>query len=488
MSAFSECLNQIKDRRNLTSADIAHMCQLDTTVVYKWIKGDHLPQNDNVIEKIADKLYLSSLEKQNLQQTYEKSLLGEEKFDCFQKIIEILELLHQRGQEYNSVNTIGNVVDSIHMKPLPEFIELNNKLEILQWIQDVLTYLMTKEEKNLYLRLQTIHQDVIMLLKMFCSRVEHTNIEEIVCFANESYGSTVYNLDIIKGLINMLVQKHPMQIYCQVEGEQERSFLDNWILSDEFFMEFSNDFSYGMLTTNPKMIAYYRKCYEDIKKDSQELGKKWCDTPESYLLSMDSDQVYFSCIEYMPCLGNCLTEEILEAHILPELPGREALIHKILQYNKVISSNRANGDNSFFSMEGLIEFMETGVFEVFPYEVYQRPNTYWCCKILENMIYFLENDLMSYHMVKEGQLPLLKGVYIELVEYENHDVEHLVIDIHFKEGKKERFEVYSLEIKKLFKEFFVFMGKNHHYVYDKEETLARLKEVLEEYRGKVDDL
>lgn len=43
-------------------------------------------------------------------------------------------------------------------------------------------------------------------------------------------------------------------------------------------------------------------------------------------------------------------------------------------------------------------------------------------------------------------LPILKEVYIEQTK---GDTEHLAIDIHFNEGKKERFEIYSEKIKRI---------------------------------------
>lgn len=40
MSVFSEYLTNIKSKRNLNSADIAEICDLDTTSVFRWIKGE----------------------------------------------------------------------------------------------------------------------------------------------------------------------------------------------------------------------------------------------------------------------------------------------------------------------------------------------------------------------------------------------------------------------------------------------------------------
>lgn len=484
MSAFSECFNLIKERRNLNSAQVAEICNIDTSVVYKWSKGGHAPKKWAIVESMVEKLHLSNDEKRDLQHAYEKTILGDEKYHSYQKIIEILDTLHKRGQEYNSQKYGKNVFDDVILGTLPEYGEFSNKLEIMQCIQNALVYISGKDKKKIYLKIQPLHQNIIMMLRMFCVNVEECELEEIAYFVNESYGSTVYNLDVLKGLIDLLVQKHPIQIYCREESKEENHVLDNWIITDEFAIEFADDFSYGMITTNSNWIAHFQKNYEEIKNNSQVLGKKRCTTPEEYLLSITEEMELLGAMEHMPCLGNCLTKEILEQHILPDIPGREELMAMILSYGQSLESKKIKNGRSFFFREGLIEFMETGIFEVFPYGVYQPPGYESCCDILQNGIEFAKKGLMNYQMVREGQLPSMKDIYIEQVY---GDVEHLVIDIHFDHGRKERFEIFSEVIKKEFESFFEFL-QDSAYLYSVEETVEQMQEIVEAYRRKAREL
>lgn len=480
MSVFSTCFNRIKERRNLNASEIAKLCDFDVTIVYKWAKGIHTPRNWNTLEIMCEKLHLSATEKKELQCAYERTILGEEKYASYQKIIEILECLQNRGREYNSQGMAIEIVENIHLKPLPEFVEYNNELEIMNCIQNVLTYLTMKNEREMFLKIQPLHQNVVMLIRMFCNRVDNCSLEEIVIFSDECYGSVLYNLDIIKGLLNLLIQKHPIQIYGREEYGQEGKILDNWIITDDFVVEFADDFSYGMITTHPAWVAHFKKQYEKIKRSSRILGKKECKIPEDFLINPNESLELIEAIEYMPCIGACLTKEILEQHIFEELSEREKLMDSILLYGHAANSGMVK-TRSFFFREGLIEFMETGNIEVFPYEVYYPIKYKACCDIIQNGINYSKKGLMDYQMIRDGQLSSLKGIYVEQTK---GNEKHLVIDFHFDEGKKERFRIYSEEIRKEFEGFFEFLSDSA-YVYSVEETAKQMQEIVDEYRRKV---
>jgi hypothetical protein len=78
--------------------------------------------------------------------------------------------------------------------------------------------------------------------------------------------------------------------------------------------------------------------------------------------------------------------EILEGQINEGIPNREALIEEIY---KSCSSIPSHG-RAFFCREGLIEFLETGRIDSFPYEIYQQPNMEIRCQVMERAIALTE--------------------------------------------------------------------------------------------------
>lgn len=475
MSEFSEYFNLLKNNRNLNIVELARICELNTTTAYRWIRGEHLPKKWSAVERVVKKLQLSNKERKELQCAYEKTKLGDKRYYSYQKIIEILKLLQYGDNEYKS---IGNcLIDHISVKSLPRFVEFHNKMEIMECIQTVLLYMRGVQSKNLYLKLQPVHQDIIMQIRMHCNQINECHIEEIACFQRENYNSALYNLSIVKGLINLILQKHQVDIYCMDKINDTENANENWILTDEFLIEFANDFSLGMLTTDANLIRHYKRHFKELKENCSFLGKKTCKNPNDFITSGQNEFGSYNAMEYMPCIATGMTKEILEQHIYKNLPGREELMELILIRNTAANQKKFP-IRSFFCKDGLTEFMETGRIEIFPYEVYHRIEYSARCDIIQNAIDFIENENMEYYMIKSDRLFDMKNIYIEHYEGKSS---YLIIDIQRAGQNKERFEIYSGDIINNFKEFFDFLTESG-YVYTLEETREQMQQILDKYR------
>lgn len=480
MSAFSECFMEIKDRRNLTGVEIAEMCNKETSVIFHWLNGTRFPKNWKQIEGIVVKLKLSDNEYQSLKTAYEKTALGKTEYECHRKIIEIFDILQKRRDEYLSFPEDAFV--SIREVRLPEFVKMNNKMEIISWVQNLLDYLSAQEVKKVYLKFQTIHQEILMLIKMFCSRTKDSKIEAMVYLLEDEQFSGAHNLEVLKGIIEILVQRNSVEIYCQEEANYEQGFGENWIISEDFAIQYNDDLSTGMLSTNPEWIQFMKQSFDTLKENSGNLGKKACDVTEFNEGYEIPDMQGFS-IEHMPCIGNCLTKELLERNIYPEIPHREEIIQGILAGHFIEEKNEDFKWRSFFFKDGLIDFMNTGRIENFPYMIYQQISLADRCEILQNGINICEDGRFSYHMVKDGELPSMRNLYIEQMICSMNKLE---IYMHFEAGLKEQFQIKNESLKKEFQKFFEYLEKGG-YVYSRKETLTYMKKVLREYRKKLEN-
>lgn len=476
MTAFSECFTMIKNRRNLTGAEIAEMCDKDTSMVFHWLSGKRYPKDWNQMEDIVEKLKLSDDEYHRLKDAYERTVLGEQEYTCHKKIIDIFHILEERRDEYLSFQEEGYI--AMRDARLPDFVKLNNKMEILGWLQNALDYLSVQKERKLYLKFQNMHEEILMLLKLFCSRTKNCKIEEIVYLLENENTASAYNLDILKGIIEILVQRNAIEIFCQKELNYEHGFAENWIISENFILQYNADLTIGMLSTNPEWIVFFRESFESLKQSGRSFGRKNCEFEEFNDGYRMKNTIGYS-IEYMPCIGNCLTEELLEEHIYQEVPNRQSIIQGILQNHAIKNKDQEFQWYSLFSRDGLIDFMETGRIENFPYRVYKPLDLKTRCEIIENGIHNFEDGRFWYYMVKDGELPVMKNLYIE--QMANGEEKKLVIDMHFEEGMKERFLIKDEGLQEQFWNFFTYLEKGG-YVYSAEETLAYMKKVCREYQ------
>lgn len=477
MKSFAECFTWIKEKRNLTAAEIANMSGRTVNDIFHWMNGKKLPADWKQVEAVIVELKLSKDEYKKLKHAYERTVLGEYDYVCYKKIVEILQAVEARTNEYAGtedadINITENTVR------LSEFQQLNNRMEIFVCLQKAIESLLTKEKQNLYLKFHKLQPEIYALLKMFCSQTTRCRIEEIVYFYKENNDYDVENLEVLKENLEMLIQKNKIEIYFLKEMDYEKDAAENWIISDDFLLFFDTNLTTGMFTTKRDWIDHFLDTFENQKKCGNCMGTKMMDELE---YAKEHAMMGEGCsIEYMPCVGQGMDREILERHIYQEVPIREELIEGILGEGEMIRKNKVFW-RSFFSKSGFLEFMETGRIENYPYMVYERPDLEYRCKIIQNCIDYAKKGRMKYYMIKEG-LPDLHHIYIK--HYLGDKVDIFLL---FREGFNEDFMITDKGLQKRFWDFFNCLER-FGYVYSTEETLAFMEEKTAGYQEKLHHL
>ena len=179
--------------------------------------------------------------------------------------------------------------------------------------------------------------------------------------------------------------------------------------------------------------------------------------------------------EYMQCIGNCLTREILEDHIYNDIPQREYIIEGLFK------SNIYNKWEwwSVFTYEGLIEFMETGNIQNFPYQLYRKPDMKVRCELLENAIKMTKKREFCYYMIKSDKMYSMKEYYLEM-----YLKARVSINFYNEVGSIGRFVFENPIIAGVFEEMNGYLEKIG-YIYSHEKTCEIMQKVLEEYKAKI---
>lgn len=471
MSVFSDCLKRVQIRRGFTTAQIAEICNVEKTVIHRWFCGQRLPNSWEKVEKTMQKLHLSADEWHQLKKAYERSVIGEEQYECYQRIMEILLVLQRETER--DVKRKSNIIKDYQIKKTPEFLVLENKLEILQCIQNLLSYLIVHKENKLYVKMQVICPEILMMVKMFCYQNPDNTLEEIIYLDNELDGSGTYNMRLFEEAISLLLLKNPISIFYSETADSDRKFAFNWILSKEFFVQFNDSMSYGMVTTRKEWRDFFLNNFIKIKKDCLSIGKKKVCSAE-YIMNMcyeDSDLVS---LEFMPCFGKCLTEELLRKFIYMDLPNREALIQEIVRIFVIEGEQYPNKLTTFFLPNGLLKFMEKGRLEIFPEDIYSPLDLSARKEFLRKAIKLSENGTVTQYMLREEKFPNMEGIHIEQVYGK---IQKLTVTINFWNEEKEQIEISEQRILNQFWNFFEYL-KESEYVYTLEESIQYMKQVL----------
>lgn len=472
MSFFSDYFKNIKDLRGLSCSQIAQTTGKDVSVIFSWLNNKRTPKNWVCVEEVIDKLLLSEEEYNVLQDCYIRTCLGEEEYVVHQLVMECFDIMRQRSEEYKSDHKV-NIHNKITELSLPETVYLSNKMEVLSVLQTCLNYYGSRDDKKLYLDFHMMHHDMLMLIKMFLNSIENCEIEEIVYLPETGNDVRTRNLNVFMGMLDTMIQKNPIEIFCCEESEYENDISENRIISDQFVLVFNENLSCGYLSQNDDCIEYHKKMFETKRKESKNLVSMSYEAIE--VAYQYPDTVSGMSYEYMPCIGNCLTKEILDNHIYDEVPGKAQLIEGLLQCHIMNEWNW----KSVFSYEGLIEFMETGKIHNFPYGVYKNPDLSVRCELLKNAIKLTQTEKFVYYLIKSDRMYNMKDYYFEL-----YDRKRLSINIYKKEGVIERFSIENDIMAECFSDVHNYFEKIG-YIYGREKTCEIMQNVLNQYKAKI---
>ena len=484
MSEFSSCLNDIKEERGITSALIAQVMEVDVSVIYRWVKGERLPNSYDKVKMLAEKLKLSHSERIRLKEAYEISSIGEVKYKSFKKIEEFINVLQKRKAEYEIYSSSQAFMGIHQYRELPDEVILNNNLEILQCIQNVLDYMQIQKNKHIYIKLQKNMSEISMMIKMFLSKVQGAYIEQIVSVPDDINDLSLFYLDMLKNATDIIAQKNDVRVYY---GDKKRHMMGttgNCIFSEDFLIQFDDEMSYGMITTDKTAIEFEKNNYNIFKESCFVLYNK-SENPMEYV-ERNIDRVCAKVygIEYMPCMGLVIPEDVLQ-ECLYEFPEKQQFIQIMKNSFDLVMSSANEQDKimqakTYFDKKGLIKFMESGRFEVFPYDIYHTVSVEARCKVLKNAIRVMKSGIVEQNMFKEDYGINVEGIHIEYEENEKK----LYIETHFDKKTSEVLEIEEEHLCGNFKDYFEYLNKCDK-VYSVEETVEYMEEILAQYEQSI---
>ena len=489
MSEFSDYLDHLIKCRRLKHVQAAEICKIDTSTIFRWANGKVLPKSWERLEPVVKKLRLTPYEISMLKSAYEKELLGESQSQCFDEIMRIFRILGRKQGKRQDMADREEKMEACRRQEEDQagkggdghtgVFRLHGKMEVWRCIQNALDQSLFQMGQNLYLKLHDIPDALLLELKELCRKKTGRKMSILICGEDGIADQVEMKLRRMRKVIDLLFQKGEVCIYYLNALDGGIWEGQNWNISDSFFLQFANDMSVGMMTRDAGWIAFFREHMEQMEGRCPPVHKDTIEMMEYVERANIEEGEQIASVEYMPCISMALTEKILREQIYQEVPFREEMIHKIIEeYPKDILG--IGSLFSYFTKEGLMEFMESGRVEIFPYRVYKPLTMGQRCEILGNLIALAEREPGIHLFLLKGGVLDLKGLH---VEQRFGAGDSLWIEFQSEDGKKEEIAVADRDIQQAFKGFFSYLRKSGS-VYKEIETLAYLKEVLGAYQKK----
>lgn len=472
MSAFSECFNNIKNKKGLRYIDIAKMCDVDVSVIFRWMNGERLPVSIYKIDEIQHGLRLTSDEKNELEKAYIISTYGEDKYQNFEEILKVIARM-QKLRNSNKVHFNNGESQHTICEEEPviekEFIVFNDKEDIIRKIREMLVEVRHKKGKNIRLITYSMSREIETIFTLHASSVEGYSIDQI-------YLKQTDEMDGLEQVVDIAFSKNDIRIWLSSETTDINKI--NEIICGDMLLQYNDDMTEGIFTTYTEWVQMENDTFECIRNRAKLIGKKEVDDIQCVNTNYN-DKSILKVIEYQPCIKDCIDEEFMRSHFYEDIPMREELISIITEkydYEKKVSSESV----FYFCKDGLKDFMDTGILNVFPYPVYTPLTLEERCHIIRKTVEASRRGRKCHHLIKDERMAALKDIHIEHVS--DKDGGNVVADINFSENRKERIVFTNPGITKKFMDFFECL-QNEKYVYSREETERYMLSVVEEYES-----
>ena len=470
MSGFSECLTQIKEKRNLNNVEFAEICNLEKTMVFQWMSGKYIPDTWEKLSGVLGGLGLTNYEYECLKEAYEREKLGDNTYEGIQKMISIMHTLEEKAN-IDERGIIPLCYKLTEDNTYIETMELNNYMDVLQCVQNILAAAcFCSGEKKLCLKADSISEQFLVLLDLFCNSIDG-EVEMLVNI--EKAENALQNLNLLKNSIDLLLSEKQISIYNGTFHNKEQ-VIENWLLSDDSALLFSEDMSWGLYSRDAEYIEFLKEKYIAIKGGCKKIFNKSVNLMEDIHRFQGKDITLY-CVEYVPCISSGLTEEILDRYIYDAILEKKHIISELV--NTFAYSDSLHAIYNVFNGKGLYRFLESGKFDNFPHDIYDTIAFEDRCKIVRNALSGETSNIeMHYFRIRDDAFLNMEKVY---VEYQKGNVNSLRFQIYRNRSIEQQIEVENDYIFEIYEKFFDYLIKSG-YIYSEEETRKWILQVVEE--------
>lgn len=469
---------------DISIVDLSKETGIDRTVVYRYIKGKRIPSDIETVIRIADALQMSVSEKKYLMDEYDKLTLGEPLVHSFQYVQNLFRQLDAYcGTDICSYKMWHSNYDFVMEHSV---IALHGKEDICLFIQDLLRYVAGQQESCLELRMimQLVYEDIqSSIIQNFSNH--DIAVEQIVCLEQNRKHSHE-NLKVLQGILNLCFGLENYQVFYYYDslGRKNNRMIvfPNIIILGDYVVQFDYYMENGVAVCDPVYVEMICQCYEEIKEDTKKLLMQGNDQvkAEKYILSLLHEDMGVVFREM--CKGACIGREILLKR-LKEFPGKQDLIKQIVNQHgdwngKVYHVSMEKHVRSYGSKEEIHKFMETGLINEFPVDLYEPLSMDERILVLHRMIQLAKAKYMIYRFVDDAvYLPKHIQVYWQ-------GKQKLIVINQIQKQSIVQVVVNEPSIYRTFQMYFEYLEKKG-LLKGEQESLACLEQMLQEWEEKI---
>lgn len=383
MDNFSKVLKDHISRMDIKIQNLATASGVDRSLIQKMIKGDRVPADKDMIERIILALMLTPRQAVELRNYYHIARIGEEVYLRHLLVKDVLECF---GTVSNQTDSIFITTYSHTFMQSPNQSVFNGIQEINHLVKTITEIEATKEDASLKIVIQPEYSFLIDHLSIIGSSHNNLIIEHIFCLQEsiKEKDENRYNLGCIRNIAPLLTSGcnyNPNIYYDNVSSHiNHTSIFPYFILTSEHVVAVSYDYTYAVLYQDASFLKLYTTIYSNLKFYTIPLIEK-LPSPletfnhyvkfESIQSKYNKDRTLSFTMFSQPCLMFFINQTMLDKYTL-DFPGRETLITMTNKRSMSYLSKIKSGYEytSYFTLDGIKDFWETGRIREIPDNFY----------------------------------------------------------------------------------------------------------------------
>lgn len=396
MSVFSDKLHALvqsrMDKGQITMYSLAKNSNIDRSSLYKFINGERMPANMEVLGRLMEALRLSPAQTRELRAAYDISRMGEESYLRRRNTIEFLNAFGQ----YEDVQTVKPMPLPDPPPLPPEGAEVcRGILSVNNLVQAAVVAEAARPNGKIQIIAQPEYDFLVHTLSSL-TLGRSCAIQHVICLESETpEGDNRYNLDCLRAVVELMFSNYdykPYYYYDSITSHFKNSnSLPYLIVTSECALQLSYDRKYAVCLRGSSYVDFFHKLFEDACGRSQLMISNMGTAFENIhfyrdIQSRTAPPRWDCCCE--PCFSNLADREMLEKYVY-DIPHREELIQSFLDFvaQKRLIPPHKYPYVSYFTEAGLDRFCQTGRLWQFPASAYAplEPRDRWellrrCCE------------------------------------------------------------------------------------------------------------
>lgn len=486
MDRFDKTLRDHIYRNNIKILSLSKASGVDRTLIQKMIKGDRIPADKEILEKLIEFLMLTPRQAKQLREAYHIARIGEDTYarhllvkDMLEKFCHetnISDVFFTTKYKHSFMNTTGNGV-------------FYGSKDINQLLKAVLE---TEASHNgiIKMLIQPTYDFIIELLAIMGSEYP-IQINHIFCLQEQGNKEehTIYNLNCIKNIAPLLTtgcEYTPHIYYEDIPSHiNSASLFPYLIITSSQVVTLSSDLNNAILYQNASFLTLFTSIFKSIKTNTFPLVNKikpliGTYKHYNYVISepnTDTSSLGFNYSLYsQPCLS-LFSNITLAKKYITDTQLSEQLLSKYDKLSSRLFHPEDSGSpfTSYFTLEGIEYFWRYGRFLELPNNLYSPFEKKDCLYILNNLYEKCISEKITCYLINKEVFKLPSNLIISASGENN-------VSIIYTHPDKDTMH-YNIKEKSIATSLYSYLEflKHSNAVYSIETTLEQLKRQIDIY-------